>query len=89
MFFFGFHMLSQLVFLIGISAGIVWLARFAKRETVEKVAVGAILVGLIGALIAASNLGFARGGGMMNWGDDDTRNSMQERMEEMWDGNAQ
>lgn len=95
MLFFGLHALFQLVFLIGLVAATVWLARFAKKEMVEKIATWALLIGIVGGLLAFGLMGRSGFGPMMmrsgNWDRDDStsdseqyENPMREMMEDVW-----
>ncbi len=88
----GLHVASSTVLFFGLVSALIWLARFAKKETVVKVTVWALGLGILGSLVSIPWA--MRGAGhMMRWTENESRwdfdkdgeNSMQEMMDEVWD----
>ncbi len=93
----GLHVFFNIILLFGFISGLIWLARFAKKETVIKVVLWASVIGIVGSLVTIP-WSMQGAGRMMRWAenesrlnvdrDDDRENPMQEMMEEVWNRDA-
>ncbi len=89
----GLHVASTTILFFGLVSALIWLARFAKKETVVKVTVWALVLGVLGSLVTIPWT-MHGAGHMMRWTehesrlDNDSENPMQEMMEEAWNKDA-